>query len=111
MIFRNPQRLKIYFYDKPVDMRKSWNGLIALVKESMCLNLFSESLFVFSGRSGKQVKILYWDGNGFCIWMKKLEQGKFLSFKKEGYALSKRELDLFLSGVDMRKKHQELHFQ
>lgn len=110
MIFKNPFKMKIYFYDNPIDMRKSWNGLIAIVRQDMNIDIFSESLFVFSGRNGKLVKILYWDGNGFCMWMKKLEKGKFHSFARKGYRLTSKELNMFLSGIDMRKKHTELYY-
>jgi len=111
MIFKNPLKMNIYFYHNAIDMRKSWNGLIAIVKEDMELSVFSESIFVFSGKNGKLVKILYWDGNGFCIWMKKLEKGKFYSLVKKGYRLTSKELYMFLSGIDMRKKHTELFYE
>ena len=66
MILSNPFRFKIYLYPKIIDMRKSWNGLVSLVQVGMNLDPFEKSLFVFCGRSQRLIKIIYWDGNGFC---------------------------------------------
>ena len=59
------------------DMRKSINGLSLLVEEEFGLDLFSGSFFAFCNRKRDLVKILYWSGNGFCIWMKRLEEEVF----------------------------------
>jgi transposase len=91
-------------------MRKSWNGLLSFVQEDMNLSPYEENIFVFMGKSLKQVKIFYWDGNGFCICMKKLEKGKF-PFQLNGKVeLTRRELTRLLSGVDFRKQHQSIIF-
>ena len=110
MIFRNPLKCKIYLYPKEIDMRKSWNGLLSIVQYEMNLIPFEEVLYVFFGRSRKLVKTIYWDGNGFCIWMKKLSKGSF-PFQKNGIPnLSRKELLYLLSGIDTRRKHKELFF-
>ncbi|HNF63852.1 MAG TPA: IS66 family insertion sequence element accessory protein TnpB [Leptospiraceae bacterium] len=106
MIFRNPLRLKIYLYPERIDMRKSWSGLLSLVQEGMRLNAYEESLFVFCGRSGRLVKLMYWDGNGFCIWMKKLEQGVFPFGIRDGLKIRMPELRNLLSGIDARREHR-----
>jgi len=59
------------------DMRKGINGLSAEVYEYFEADIFSESLFAFCSQSRKIVKILYWDSNGFCLWSKKLQKGRF----------------------------------
>lgn len=66
MILSNPFQFKVYLYPQAIDMRKSWNGLIGLVQYQMNLDPFQQSLFVFCGRSQRLIKIIYWDGNGFC---------------------------------------------
>lgn len=112
MIFHNPSKLKIFIRPGITDMRKSWNGLYSLVKNEMKKEPLSPSIFVFCGRSGKLLKILYWDGNGFCIWQKKLEEGKFyfpVDSTKE-IELSARELKWLLSGIDFRKAHKSINF-
>lgn len=67
----------VYICCGPTDMRKSINGLMTLVQESFSLDPFSESLFVFCNRNRNRVKILEWDGDGFWLYFKRLERGRF----------------------------------
>jgi transposase len=60
MILTNPFQFKIYLYPHYIDMRKSWNGLVGLVKNGMNLDPFAKNLFVFCGRSKRLIKIIYW---------------------------------------------------
>lgn len=92
-------------------MRKSWSGLLGLVENEMRMNPFDKNLFIFFGHNKKKVKILYWDGNGFCIWMKKLEQGIF-PFKETDFYLQIQKKDLMnlLNGIDTRKQHKEIFY-
>ena len=112
MIFRNPLKLKVFIKPGNTDMRKSWNGLFSLVKEELKKDPFSESVFVFCGKSRKLIKIFYWDGNGFCIWQKRLEQSRFAwpdsSFGR--FEISENEVNWLLSGIDFRKQHKILNF-
>lgn len=109
MILSNPFRFKIYLYPKHVDMRKSWNGLVSLV-QLMSLDPFQRSLFVFCGRSQRLIKIIYWDGNGFCLWMKRLEKGNFPFNSEMKLEITRKELFWLLSGIDSRKKHKAIIF-
>lgn len=109
MILSNPFRFKIYLYPKQIDMRKSWNGLVSLV-QLMNLDPFQESLFVFCGRTQKIIKIIYWDGNGFCMWMKRLEKGNFPFNPEMKLEISRKELLWLLSGIDTRKRHRAIIF-
>ncbi|MBK8393849.1 MAG: IS66 family insertion sequence element accessory protein TnpB [Leptospiraceae bacterium] len=110
MILSNPFRFKVYLYPKIIDMRKSWNGLITLVQYGMNLDPFQQSLFVFCGRSQRLIKIIYWDGNGFCMWMKRLEKGNFPFSPNENLEISRKELIWLLSGIGSRKKHKAINF-
>ncbi|MBL0379459.1 MAG: IS66 family insertion sequence element accessory protein TnpB [Desulfofustis sp. PB-SRB1] len=65
----------VYVAVGATDLRKSINGLALLVEEQFELNLFGGSLFAFCNRRRDLVKILYWDGSGFCLWMKRLGTG------------------------------------
>jgi len=67
----------IYLYRKPVDMRKAINGLVTIVEAEMKLDPFSARLFVFCNRQRTLVKMVYWEGNGFALWMKRLEKNRF----------------------------------
>jgi transposase len=110
MIFRNPLKLTVYLYPREIDMRKSWNGLLSIVQNDMKLIAYEKSLFVFFGRSRCLVKILYWDGNGFCIWMKRLETGSFPFQSRENPLITRKQLSWLLSGIDTRKEHKEIFF-
>ncbi len=113
MIFRNPGNLKIYIRPGQTDMRKSINGLALMASGSMQLDPYSESLFAFSGRSRKMIKLLYWDGNGFCLWQKRLEDSFFPWPNSDAVAeeLSREEFMNLLSGIDFRRKHKILKFK
>jgi len=68
---------KVYLYPKPVDFRKSIDGLAALVELDIKVAVFEPVLFVFLNRPRNRVKILYWERNGFCLWLKRLESERF----------------------------------
>ena len=75
---------KVYLYPKPVDFRKSINGLAALVELDIKVEVFNPVLFVFLNRTRSQVKILYWERNGFCLWLKRLEAERFKTKPEAG---------------------------
>jgi hypothetical protein len=60
---------KVYLYPKPVDFRKSIDGLAALVELDIKVAVFDTVLFVFLNKPRNRVKILYWERNGFCLWL------------------------------------------
>jgi len=69
----------VHVYGRPVDLRKSYAGLYALTRQERGQDPLSGRLFVFINRRATQRKVLYWDRTGFCLWAKRLEQGRFLS--------------------------------
>lgn len=100
--------------DKPVylccghtDMRKSINGLMTLVQESFSLDPFADALFVFCNRSRDRLKILEWDGDGFWLYFKRLERGRF-RWPAEGetstMTLEAKELTCLIEGARLEKK-------
>ena len=68
---------RVYLACGKTDMRKSINGLSALVEQSFNLDPFEEALFVFCNRNRDRIKILEWDGDGFWLYFKRLEKGRF----------------------------------
>lgn len=98
----------IWLYTQPADMRKSFNGLSALVKTVLNENPLSGHFFVFINRRRTMVKILYFDNSGYCIWTKKLEQGcfHFDSHAGDKITLSWTTLQMILSGIDTQKTRQ-----
>jgi transposase len=86
-------------------MRLSFDGLYALAKHTMGKDPMSGHLFAFINRRATQIKVLYWDRTGFCIWSKRLEQGRLLSDWKQ---VSTREMDwtglkLLLEGIETKR--------
>jgi transposase len=112
MILRDPKKLRVYLKVGHTDMRKSWNGLYGIIKEEMQLDPYGKSLFLFSGHSRKTIKAIYWDGNGFCIWQKKLVRGRFAwpGENSQKVIITQRELSWLLKGIDFRGEHKELIF-
>jgi len=91
------------FGEKPVylccghtDMRKSINGLMALVQGSFSLDPFAEALYVFCNRRRDRMKMLEWDGDGFWLYFKRLERGRFRWPNADG------ENTMILTGEEMR---------
>ena len=108
------QAADIYLHREPVDFRKSINGLSVMVQESMELDVFSASLFVFGNRGRDKIKILFWDKTGFCLFYKRLERDKF-KWPRKGdvvMSLSAEQFEWLLRGLDITKltPHTEKYF-
>ena len=88
----------------PTDMRKGFDGLSLLVQEQLKLDPFCGHVFAFRGRRGGLVKLLYWDGQGLCLFSKRLEKGRFVwPITKEGAVmLTPAQLSMLLEGIDWR---------
>ena len=72
-----PAGVRIFLACGVTDMRKGFDSLAVLAQEVLKQNPFAGHLFAFWGRRGDLVKILYWDGQGFCLFAKRLEKGRF----------------------------------
>jgi transposase len=96
-------------------MRRSFDGLHALVTSVMALDVFAGHLFVFANRRRDRVKILYWDRDGLVVWAKRLEQGTYAMPFSEGNdvrrEISAQELGALLSGIDLSqaKRRKRYH--
>jgi IS66 Orf2 like protein. len=101
-----PPSVRIYVAAQPVDARKSFDGLSALVESEFGLEPLSGHLFVFLNRRGHVAQLLFWDRNGFCIVKKRLEAGTFRLARRaqEGSAhveIDSGELALMLEGIEL----------
>lgn len=97
---------KVYLAAGITDMRKSIDGLAAIVSGSFSLDPFSTSLYVFCNRSRDKIKILRWDHNGFWLYYRRLEKGKFRWPKSDHtgvVAISRRELGWLLDGLEINQ--------
>jgi len=95
--------INVWVYEKAVDMRKSIDGLSIIVASNMQKNPTQEGeIFLFYNRALDKVKTLYWDKNGFCLWYKRLEKGRF-NIPKEIKVISYDQLRWLIDGLDISK--------
>ena len=95
---------KVYLACGSTDMRKSIDGLAAIVQQCFSLDPFSTCLFVFCNKSCNKIKILQWDHNGFWLYYRRLEKGKFKWPKDSGtVVISRRELRWLLDGLSIEQ--------
>lgn len=96
--------VQVFVYREPVDMRKAYDTLSALVDEPMKKSLLSGDVFVFIGRRRKRLKALYFDGTGLCLFCKRLEKGHFAApWRQPGEGpmeLTMSELALLIEGSE-----------
>ena len=92
------------------EMRRGFDGLSAKVQTVLNEQPFSGHVFVFRGRRGDIVKLLWWDGDGLCLFSKRLERGRFIWPKAESgtVSLSRAQLSMLLEGIDWRRPQRTL---
>jgi transposase len=100
-----PSGARIWIAAGVTDMRKGFDGLAALVQEALAEDPFSGQMFVFRGRRGDRVKLLWWDGDGLCLLAKRLERGRFVwpQASSGSVSLSAAQLSMLLEGIDWRR--------
>ena len=104
--------IRVWLCTEPVDMRKSYDGLSALVKHRLGEDPLSGHLYVFINRRATQMKILYFDRSGYAIWSKRLEQGRFVTHQRGGIKRQLRfaELQCLLEGIEWENARQYKRF-
>ena len=99
-----PTNVRLYLATQPVDLRRSYDGLSALVDGTFGKRAMSGDLFVFMNRRANQVRILFWERDGYVIMMKRLEQGTFRRTKtldgEDLVEIDAGELAMLLEGID-----------
>ena len=106
-----PPGTKVYLACRPTDMRKGFDGLSAEVTRVLRADPFCGHLFVFRGKRGDMMKILYWDGTGLCLFSKRMESGGFVwpPVVDERLQLTAAQLSLLIEGIDWRRTHVPQH--
>ena len=105
---------RIYLYNLPVDMRRSFDGLMAIVQSEFEQDVRQGDLFLFINRRRDRIKILWWDVDGLAIFMKRLEQG---TFERPGeadgkhVAMDRTQLGLLLSGIELKSVRRRKRYQ
>lgn len=112
-----PPSVAIYLCDMPVDMRNGFDGLSAIVRNTLALDPLTGHLFLFLSRRRDRVKILFWDKDGYALFYKRLERGRFhpprVEKAKDGQCvarLASREMTMLLEGVDFKETRYRKRF-
>jgi transposase len=106
-------KVKVFVKPGPTDMRKQINGLSMIVSEELEMDPFEGNLFLFCNRFRRILKIIYWDRNGFCMWLKRLEKDKFPwpMNRKEATEITQEQFSFLLQGIDFWNAHQKLEYR
>ncbi|MBK6849059.1 MAG: IS66 family insertion sequence element accessory protein TnpB [Proteobacteria bacterium] len=98
---------RVYLATGAVDLRRGHDGLCALVRGTLALDPYAGHLFVFVGRRGDRIKVLFWDHGGFVVYYKRLAQGRFrlpiIPAAADRVVLDGTELAMLLGGFDLRR--------
>lgn len=110
-----PASVRVYLCVAPCDMRLSFDGLHALVRDHLQLDPFTGHLYLFWNKRKDRLKLLYWDHDGFAIWAKRLEEGVFaIPCQDSGsprLEIGAEELGALLSGIDLRQAHRRKRYR
>ncbi len=109
-------KVRIFVCTEPTDMRKSFNGLSAIVTHTLGSDPLSGHLFLFTNKRRNLLKLLFWDADGFAIWYKRLEQGTFAATAFEANSsgqveLTQTQLAMLLGGIDLVQTKKRKRFR
>ena len=111
---------RIFVCTEPADMRRSFDGLAALVQQHLDCDPLSGDLFVFRSKRGDRVKLLYWNDDGYALWYKRLEEGTFpwptadgkrTAVGPHGLILRPAELAMLLDGIELANLQRRKRYQ
>ena len=100
-----PAGTQVWIVAGLTDLRRGFTGLSGMVQTALERDPYSGQVFVFRGRRGNLVKLLWWDGDGLCLFAKRLERGRFVWPQAESgtVALTRAQLSMLLEGIDWRR--------
>jgi transposase len=111
---------RVFVCTQPADMRRSFDGLAALVQQHLGCDPLSGDLFVFRSKRGDRVKLLYWNDDGYALWYKRLEEGTFpwptvdgsrTPVGAHGLILRPAELAMLLDGIELANVQRRQRYQ
>ena len=106
---------RIYLYNSPVDMRRSFDGLMAIVQSEFEQDVIQGDLFLFINKRRDRIKMLWWDDDGLAIFMKRLEQGTFERpldrSDQKHLQIDRTELSLLLSGIELKSVRRRKRYR
>lgn len=114
MLALAPPTTGIWLLATPTDMRKSFDGLLALAQDHCQRNVLDGGLFLFVNKRRDRVKLLWWDDDGLAIWYKRLEQGTFEMPVFEGAShvtLTTTQLSLLLGGIELASVRERKRYR
>ena len=110
-----PSQLKVFLCMEATDMRRGFDTLAGLVRDTLRLDPLSGHLFVFRSRRGDRLKLLYWDGDGYALWYKRLEEGRFrfpsARPDQTSVTISAADFRMLLDGVDLSSVRRGRRYQ
>ena len=100
-----PGGTRIWLVAGVTDMRRGMDGLAALVQTALSENPFNGHVFVFRGRRGDLLKVLWWSGDGLCLFAKRMERGRFVwpQATSGSVCLSRAQMSMLMEGIDWRR--------
>ena len=100
-----PAGTSIWIAAGVTDLRRGFTGLSAIAQTALEQDPFSGHVFVFRGKRGDLIKLLWWDGDGLCLFAKRLERGRFVWPQADNgtVSLSRAQLSMLLEGIDWRR--------
>ena len=103
-----PSHTQIWIAAGITDLRRGFNGLSTLVQSKLDKSPLSGQVFIFRGRRGDLVKLIWFDGDGLCLFCKRLERGKFVwpQAKEGAISLTRAQLSMLLEGIDWRRRQR-----
>lgn len=109
------QAPRLYLYIKSVDMRRSFDGLHAIVQSEFKLNILTGDMFLFLNKRRDRIKILWWDGDGMAIFMKRLEAGTYqlpsVTADQASLVIDRTQVELLLSGIELNSVKRRKRYQ
>jgi len=108
----NWSEVKVFIKPGATDMRKQINGLSAFVEIEFKKDPFSGNLFMFCNGNRRRLKVLYWDRNGFCLWIKRLERDRFPwpMTEEQCREITAEQFSMILDGIDFFNAHKSIKF-